>query len=141
MKAVTADWLRSAGADIETMDAILGNANLTAVVAFHAQQCVEKCLKALLEEFDIEVGKTHNLLSLKAAVESKRLVDLDEDTLSLLNSLYISSRYPGELGLLPTGAPSSEEAEAFADFAEEAMRKVETMLRTNLEPQTLNRKP
>jgi HEPN domain-containing protein len=128
MKAVTADWLRSARADIETMGAILGNPNLTAVVAFHAQQCVEKCLKALLEEFDIEMGKTHNLLSLKAAVERKCLINLDEDILSLLNSLYISSRYPGELGLLPTGAPDPNDAEVFANFAEEAMQKVETIL-------------
>jgi len=128
MKAVTADWLRSAKADLETINAILSNSNLTAVVAFHAQQCVEKCLKALLEEFDIEVGKTHNLLTLKAAVERKRPVDLDEDALSLLNNFYISSRYPGELGLLPTGAPSPDEAEEFANFAEEATRKIETML-------------
>mgnify|MGYP000228345391 CR=1 FL=1 len=131
MKAVTADWLRSAQTDIETIEAILGNPSLTAVVAFHAQQCVEKCLKALLEEYDIDMGKTHNLLSLKTAVERKHFVDLDEDTLSLLNSLYISSRYPGELGLLPTGAPGPEEAEAFAEFAEEAMRKVKKMLRNS----------
>jgi hypothetical protein len=77
------------------------------MVAFHAQQCVEKCLKALLEEFDIEIGKTHNLLSLKATVERK---------------------CPGELVLLPTGAPDSNEAEVFANFAEEAMQKVETIL-------------
>lgn len=77
MKAITADWLRSAGADLETIDAILGNSNLTAMVAFHAQQCVEKHLKAFLEEFDIEAGKTHNLLVLKTAVERKCPVDLD----------------------------------------------------------------
>jgi len=40
MKAITADWLSSAKKDIETIDAILDNLNLTAVVAFHAQQCV-----------------------------------------------------------------------------------------------------
>jgi hypothetical protein len=34
MKTVTADWLRSARVDLETIDAILGNSNLTAVVAF-----------------------------------------------------------------------------------------------------------
>jgi len=42
VKAVTADWLRSARADLETIDAILGKPNLAAMVAFHAQQCVEK---------------------------------------------------------------------------------------------------
>jgi HEPN domain-containing protein len=128
VKTVTADWLRSAQADLETIDAILNNPKLTTMVAFHAQQCVEKCLKALVEEFAIEVGKTHNLLALKAAVESQQAIDLDEDTLSLLNKLYISSRYPSEFGLLPTGAPSPEDCAAFARFASEVRRKVLAVL-------------
>ena len=88
MKAITSDWLRSASTDLETIDEIIDNVNLTAIVAFHAQQCVEKCLKAFLEEFDIEVEKTHNLLVLKAATEIKNPLSLDEDMLSLLNKLY-----------------------------------------------------
>jgi HEPN domain-containing protein len=120
MKTVTADWLRSARSDLETIDAILGKESLTAVAAFHAQQCVEKCLKAFLEEFGNEAVKTHNLLVLKAAVDSISPIDLDEDTLSLLNKLYIDSRYPSEFGLLPTGAPSLEDAEEFSRFAREA---------------------
>ena len=117
MKSITADWLKSAKADIETIDAILDNLNLTAVVAFHAQQCVEKCLKSLLEEFDIDAQKTHNLLTLKSAVERKQPINLNEDTLSLLNKLYIDARYPGEAGLLPTGAPTLEESQEFSHFA------------------------
>jgi len=128
MKGVTADWLRSARNDLETIDAILGKANLTAMVAFHAQQCVEKSLKAVLEELDIDVGKTHNLLALKAAVERKHVIELDEDTLSLLNKLYIDSRYPGDFGLLPTGAPTQEDAREFARFAREAMGIIAEML-------------
>lgn len=128
MKDVTADWLRSARADLETIDAILGKPSLTAMVAFHAQQSVEKCLKALLEEFDIDVGKTHNLLALKAGVERKHPINLDEDTLSLLNKLYIDSRYPSDFGLLPTGAPTWEDAEEFNRFAREAMGKITEML-------------
>jgi len=128
MKPITADWLRSAKSDLETIDAIIDNPDLTAVIAFHAQQCVEKCLKALLEEFEIETVKTHNLLTLKAAVERKHPIVLDEDSLSLLNKLYIDSRYPGEFGLLPTGAPTLEEAREFGRFASEAMEKVTKIL-------------
>jgi len=40
----------------------------------------------------------------------------------LLNKLYIDSRYPGEFGLLPTGAPTVDEAREFALFAHETMR-------------------
>jgi len=128
MKDVTADWLKSARADLETIDAILDKPNLAAMVAFHAQQCVEKCLKALLEEFDIEVGKTHNLLTLKAAAERVYPIDWDEDTLSLLNKLYIGSRYPAELGLLSNGAPTLEDARDLAHFAAEAMDNTEALL-------------
>ena len=130
MKAITSDWLRSAGTDIETIDEIIDNVNLTAIVAFHAQQCVEKCLKAFLEEFDIEVKKTHNLLVLKAATEIKNSLSLDEDMLSLLNKLYIDSRYPGAFGLLPTGAPTLEEARSFADFAKATMEKISKIAST-----------
>lgn len=128
MNAVVADWLRSARTDLETIDAILHNPNLTGVVAFHAQQCVEKCLKALLEEFAIETGKTHNLLTLKAALERRQTIDLDEDILSLLNKLYIDSRYPGEFGLLPTGAPTLEDARELAFFAGAVLGKTTEML-------------
>jgi HEPN domain-containing protein len=124
MKTLTADWLKAALSDLETIDEILDNTNLTAIVAFHAQQCVEKCLKALLEEFEIESRKSHNLLVLKTAVESKHAIDLDEDMLSLLNKLYIDSRYPGTFGLLPSGLPTLEEAQEFALFAKKVMEKV-----------------
>jgi len=98
------------------------------VIAFHAQQCVEKCLKALVEEYGIETPKTHNLLTLKACLERKHPIDLDEDTLSLLNKLYIDSRYPGDYGLLPAGEPTLKEAQEFAQFAGETIEKIIKML-------------
>ena len=76
----------------------------------------------------IGVQKTHNLLTLKAAVERKQPISLDEDTLSLLNKLYISSRYPGELGLLPTGAPTLGEARDFAHFARHTLEQISGLL-------------
>jgi len=33
--------------------------------------------------------------------------------------VYIESRYPGELGLLPDGVPSSEQAKEFVVYAKE----------------------
>jgi len=133
MKPITADWLKSAATDLETIDVIAGNSNLTAIVAFHAQQCVEKCLKAILEEFDIDVRKTHNLLVLKTAVEKQCSIGFDEDILSLLNKLYIDSRYPGAFGLLPTGAPDAEEANEFAQFAKGAMVEAVSIINNSLQ--------
>ena len=53
MKPISVDWLKSARSDLLTMEALLGRAELTAVVAFHAQQCVEKVLKAIIEEHEL----------------------------------------------------------------------------------------
>lgn len=97
-------------------------------MAFHAQQCVEKCFKALLEEADIEIRKTHNLLTLKTAINQRQQLDFDEDMLSLLNKLYIDSRYPGSFGLLPSGIPSLEDAEKFVAFAVDVMQRTSQSL-------------
>lgn len=43
------------------------------VVGFHAQQSIEKCLKAVLAKHRVEVRKTHDLRELQALLESNRL--------------------------------------------------------------------
>ena len=50
MKKATAEWMQSAEMDLETLAQISYLEHLTPVAAFHAQQCVEKCFKAVLEE-------------------------------------------------------------------------------------------
>ncbi len=41
------------------------------------------------------------------------------DIVDLLDKLYIDARYPGGLGLLPSGKPSLDDAERFYEFAQE----------------------
>lgn len=117
MKDISLEWLRSAKSDIETIDAILEKEQLTHIVAFHAQQCVEKCLKAVIEEFELHAGKIHNLITLKEIVSKVKEFNFSEDILSVLNTLYIDSRYPGAFGLLPDGNPTCEDAKKFYEFA------------------------
>ncbi len=45
------------------------------------------------------------------------LIVEDKDTLDELDKLYIDSRYPGDLGLLPDGKPSMERVKTFYYFA------------------------
>lgn len=47
MKDTTKQWLDFAETDLLTCKRILGDALLTNVVTFHAQQAVEKSLKAI----------------------------------------------------------------------------------------------
>ena len=118
MKDNTSEWLRAANDDLLLIEKVLGDHRLTHLVAFHSQQCVEKCLKAIIEEKDLEFRKIHNLRRLFGICASYiALSEENKNTVILLDKLYVDARYPGELGLLPDGKPTQEDAQQFQDFA------------------------
>lgn len=49
--------------------------------------------------------------------------------LDRLDAVYIESRYPGEMGLLPHGKPTQAEAKCFYNFARKFYRQVQTALK------------
>ena len=104
------------------------NPRLTNIVAFHAQQCIEKCFKALLEEREERVPNIHNLVTLLAKVEGSLDESIDEDLLERLNQLYIEARYPGERGLLPEGKPPPDEAHRFYQFTQSIYEQIQRVL-------------
>ena len=124
MKKITEDWLRSARMDLDNISKILREENLTPVVAFHSQQAIEKSLKALMEEHQIEFRKTHDLVYLHKIIKKHFDLKIDIGILRAINELYIDSRYPGEFGLLPCGKPTLEDAKQFYDFAKEVFEKI-----------------
>ncbi len=117
MKFMTGEWFKAAEMDLITIEEIKDNEHLTTIIAFHAQQCIEKVLKAVIEEYDLGEYKIHNLIKLQTVVADVLPLKFDEDALGLINQLYIESRYPGDLGLLPTGRPSTKEAKIFYETA------------------------
>ena len=52
MKASTQEWLDFAKADLLNCERILDDEFLTSIVAFHSQQAIEKCFKAIIEELN-----------------------------------------------------------------------------------------
>ncbi len=50
-------------------------------------------------------------------------VKIELDLLILLDQLYIDSRYPGEMGLLPDGKPTVDESTKFFYLAKGSIRK------------------
>ncbi len=64
-------------------------------VCFHAQQCVEKYLKALLTLRLIPFSKTHDLAELRDSVPSNLGLDLSADDLAELSPYAVETRYPG----------------------------------------------
>ena len=125
MKKLTEEWLKAAGDDLDVIERILDDAHLSHVVAFHAQQCIEKGFKAVLEEHEIEVPRIHSLVTLLGKVEGYVGKDIDINLLQTLDSLYIDARYPGDLGLLPDGKPSREDAKSFYKFAKDILSKIQ----------------
>ena len=65
MKRASGQWLESAEMDLDSIGEIVHVEHLTPVAAIHSQQCVEKCLKAVLEEHSKKVPKEHSTLKLK----------------------------------------------------------------------------
>lgn len=128
MKQSTREWLNSAGDDLITIENLLGNPVLTNVVAFHAQQPIEKSLKAIIEENGIVFIKTHNLQSLFLKIEEILPFSVNENIISELDRLYLDSRYPGDIGLMPYGKPTPEEAEIYFQEAVKIKRETETYL-------------
>lgn len=63
-------------------------------VGFHAQQCVEKYLKALLVSRQIDPPKIHDLTELYALLPDGLLGDFDVRLLEELNPYSIEGRYP-----------------------------------------------
>ena len=55
MKKISDEWLKAAKDDLRVADKIIADETLTHMVAFHSQQCIEKSLKAVMEEYGIEL--------------------------------------------------------------------------------------
>ena len=96
-------WLLKAENDLKTARTMLkADPPVTDVVCFHAQQCVEKCLKAFLVFADVHVKKTHYLPRL---VEICRDIDSDftelEDTAVELTDYAVAGRYPDDWREIP----------------------------------------
>ncbi len=119
---VANEWLKAAKLDLETARYLVKVEHLTPVVAFHAQQAIEKSFKAIIEDKQEKIPKKHDLLTLKNMIRDR--IDIEnEDLLDSLNSLYIDSRYPGDMGLLPHGQPTLEDAREFYEFALDVFRE------------------
>jgi HEPN domain-containing protein len=129
MKKTTEDWLESADSDLLLIRMIITQEGLTHLSAFHAQQSIEKSFKALIEEYNLGFIKTHSLETLFGKVRKFIHMEMNIDLLTLLDQLYIDARYPGELGLLPNGKPTAEEAKEFYSLAVQLHEAVKSTCR------------
>jgi len=110
MKVTTQQWLDYARTDLRSCENNIFDDFVTNIVAFHAQQAVEKVFKALLTEKEIPVPRVHNLIRLHSLAEQFLFKSIDLSDLDQLDSIYTSSRYPGDIGLDAMGKPTKSES-------------------------------
>lgn len=117
MKPSVSAWLEASEEDLSVVATLLQSQLATGAASFHAQQCVEKSLKAILEEYTNTVPKIHDLDKLFFKVKDYINIEPNENIINKLNMLYIESRYPGAFGFLPDGKPTLEDVREFHTFA------------------------
>jgi len=99
MNVLVEEWVNKAEGDRQTAKRevnVVDSPNWDAV-CFHAQQAVEKYLKALCQQENIPFTRTHDLTQLLKALLPK-YPDLapQSDNLEWLTAFAVEIRYPGE---------------------------------------------
>lgn len=99
MNPITGEWVQKAEGDFATASRELQvskDPNYDAV-CFHAQQCIEKYLKAKLQESNIQFGKTHDLSTLLDLIlPIETTWDTLRGDLQALTAFAVAYRYPGD---------------------------------------------
>lgn len=129
MKSQHNEWFEFARQDYCALKKLDGDEYLTNIVLFHSQQCIEKLFKGILEANSKDVPRIHNTKKLYELVAGLIDKPVEVNDLLFIDSVYIESRYPASLGLLPGGHPTLKESKK----AIEIVQKVLSILALNFE--------
>ena len=126
MKKQVEEWLNFSKIDLLSAKKLLEDEDLTQSAAFHVQQSIEKSLKAIIENLDLRVPRIHDLEKLLGIIiENNINFKSNVEMISLINDIYIETRYPGDQGLMPNGIPSIEFIQKIYCFAEELYNEIQ----------------
>ena len=95
---VVRQWVEKAEEDFRTAEhmLLLDESCPHGIVCFHAQQCVEKYLKALLVLHGVPFPKIHDLLELLPLLPKTVVLGVQAADVAELNRYVVEGRYPGE---------------------------------------------
>lgn len=118
-------WLEKANEDILVIRQLWTGEpdRYTLSICFHAQQAVEKCLKAFLAFHEVNFPKTHDLdylLSECVKIDATAFAGID---LKSLSDYGVSGRYPDD-----SLRPDSTEARYYSDTADKVKSIVEPLV-------------
>jgi len=122
-------WLQKADNDLKTArhTLLIADDCPCDTVCFHAQQCVEKCLKAILVCSQTPFGKTHDLEELSLLLPSSFGIPLSVEELAELTPHATNSRYPDDWR-----SPGRDQAEWAVTAAERVTQAVRSWLSPRL---------
>jgi HEPN domain-containing protein len=116
-------WLTKAGNDLLTAETMLAAAQPTPdTICFHAQQCMEKCLKAFLVWHDQDFEKIHDLVPLlELCIPFDSTFETFRECAILLTDYAVEARYPDEWREIPVDEAREAVAHAkrFSDFVKD----------------------
>ena len=95
---LTLEWVRKAEGDYTVAEQVQKSENpVHDAICFHAQQCIEKYLKAWLQEANIPFTRTHDLQKLLALiVPTLPIWQTWQPDFSVLSKHAVDPRYPGK---------------------------------------------
>ena len=95
--SVVGEWVAKAENDLKTARQMLklGEDCPTDIVCFHAQQCAEKYIKALLVLDGIDFPKTHHIARLNKLLPARFRLGLTVEEQRRLTDYATGARYPG----------------------------------------------
>ena len=94
MKEETKIWLEYSKENFDSAKILL-KSKLFNPCLQNIQQTIEKALKAILIENDINFKKTHDILELKILLNKNHIeIDITDENCYFLNSIYLPSKYP-----------------------------------------------
>lgn len=121
-------WLFFANQDLRMAELALAE-GLHNQVCFHAQQCVEKAIKAWLTHQGKTPPRLHSLTDLLNLLNPNPVAHLASE-IQLLDRFYIPTRYPDALpGSLPENLPDREDAEQALGVARQTFEQIEHAIR------------
>lgn len=127
MKDETRTWLSYADENLDVAGLALEHGHLNSCLQ-NAQQAVEKYLKAVIVEKDLEFQRTHSIRELVGLLVDQGItVNISDDEMDFMDTIYLPSKYP-IYSALPQALPEPEICKDALKVAEKVQASVSGIL-------------
>ncbi len=124
MNPLTVEWIEKAEEDYNSAKWLQESPTpVHNAICFHAQQCIEKYLKAWLQEENIPFSKTHDLEELlNLIVPTQPLWNTWQPDFKIISSYAVGARYPGD-------SASAKDTEHAVQICDDVRQKIRAELK------------